>query len=158
MTYVPEKKKHIIVFVIICFAFIVFSSVMAVKVFSLPSVIWQSAFFIMSIIVCELAVKYFIPVYTYIIDGESFIITKTLGNKVTTVCNIDTYRISCVVTKSDYKNSHKKDVASIYNYSCNPFNKSSYVLIFEYSNSHEAVIFEPNEAMVDFIRDRIKNQ
>ena len=158
MTYVPEKKKHIIILVVICFALIVFGSIVAVKVFSLPAVVWQSAFFITSIILCELSVKYFIPVYTYVIDDKSFVITKTLGKKVTTVCNIDTYRVVSVLTEPDYKNSHKQEVSNIYNYSCNPFNKSNYVLVFEYSNSREAVIFEPNEAMVGFIRDLIKNQ
>ncbi|MBE6649871.1 MAG: hypothetical protein E7613_01025 [Ruminococcaceae bacterium] len=143
---------------IICFIFVFIASFTAVKLFSLPSVIWQGVFFVLAIITCELSVKYFIPVYTYIIDSESFIITKTLGKKVTTVCNVDLYRITDVVTNIDFENGFKSRVSSIYNYSCNPGTKGRYALIFEYSNCKEAVLFEPNEEMYSFILGLIKNQ
>ena len=103
-------------------------------------------------------IKFFLPVYTYIFDSESFKITKTLGKKTVTVCHIDNEKITSLMKREEYKKEEDRQVSALYNYSGNLKASSSYVLIFEYSSTAEAVIFEPSEEMAKAILDVIKSR
>lgn len=158
MIYIPNKRAKINFLIVFLLIIIFVASVYLTEQFSLPDAIWQGVFFVEAIILCELLTKFFLPVYTYSIDDSSFIITKTLGNSVRTVCNIDIPRIVAVLTKEEYKKQEEYNPRSVYNYNGNFVPNSCYVLMFEYSNCFEAVVFEADEKMANIIRDAIKNQ
>ena len=118
MTYSPEKNIKINSFIVLLIL-AVFGGVLAVcKLFDLPGIIWQSTFFVLAVITCEFMTKYFLPIYTYSYDSNSFIITKTMGKKTVTVCNIDTDRIVALYTKEEYKKQERYLPKSIYRNPC----------------------------------------
>lgn len=151
MTYSPTKNIKFNLILVFLMITIVAVSVAVCVAFSLQQIIWQSIFFLVALVLCELLVKYILPVYTYVLDEESFIITKTLNKKVITVCNIDTVRIVALYTRDEFKKQERYKPKSIYNYNGNLVTNSCYVLVFEYSDCSEAVAFEPSKAMADSI-------
>lgn len=158
MTCSPIKNVKVNAFIVLILIVIFVLSIALVTIFSLPKIIWQSVFFVIAVIFCELCVKYFLPQYTYTLNSESFIITKTLNNKTITVCNIDIDRIVEIYTREKYKKQESYQPKSIYNYNGNLATDSCYVLIFEYSNCSEAVCFEPSKEMADSILSLIKSR
>lgn len=158
MTCTPIKKVRTNTIIVLTM-FLVFASAFAlVKFFFLPEVIWQGVFFVLAVILCELAVKYFLPIYTYSVDDTSFVINKNLGKRNTTVCNIDLDRIVALYTRDEYKKQEQYLPRSIYNYNGNVVTDSCRVLIFRYSDCTEAVVFEPNDKMSALILDLIRNR
>lgn len=158
MIDVPNKRKGINALIIITLIALFFVSLLVSKHFSLPNVIWQGVFFVGAIVICQLSVKYFLPVYTYSFDDGSFIITKTMGKKITTVCNIDTPRIVALYDKDEYKKQEQYVPRGVYNYCGNIIPNSCCVLIFEYSDCCEAVVFEPKPEMAKAIRALTENR
>lgn len=158
MIYTPKKRTSVNVLICLAFLLAFVICVYVTKKFSLPDSIWQGVFFVEAIILCELLTKFFLPIYTYSIDDSSFIITKTLGKSVRTVCNIDLPRIVAVLPKGEYKKQEEYNPRSVYNYNGNIASHSCYVLIFEYSDCAEAVFFEPDDGLVNAIRAWIKSR
>lgn len=158
MTCTPIKKVRdntlIALTMFVIFAVVFF----LVRYFSLPAVIWQGVFFVLAIILCELLTKYFLPIFTYVFDGDSFIINKSLGNKNVTVCNIDSVKIVALLTRDEFKSQDIYSPKSIYNYNGNVIARDSRVLIFQYSDCTEAVVFEPDGKMTMAILDLIRNR
>ncbi len=154
MIYSPKKRLifNFSISFILLFTVIVFDII--TKVFTLPRVIWHSAFFLAAVVLCQLAAKYFLPVYTYCFDSSFFEIVKSTGQKSITVCKIDVSKIVSIILYSEYRKQETDTVRRIYNYNANVKPISCYVLIFAYSDCREAVIFEPSE---EFIRALTKN-
>lgn len=151
MNHSPQKNKLPIAVVLsVCIAAVVLS-IAVCKVFDLQDAIWQGVFFISAYVICDFSVKRFIPKYVYSIDNSSFVITKTIGKKTSTVCNIDTGNIDTVIELSEYKKQEEHKVKNMYRYSTNLFGSSYYVLVFNYNGYKEGVIFEPNSSMIEFI-------
>jgi|GEM_PF-1707661 len=151
MTHTPIKncfKNFLIVTALIVFFIIVFY-LCHVGLFS--PIVWQSAFFFVALTVCELLIKFFLPEYTYILDDECFKITKTLGKKITTVCDIDLSKIVALYSREEYKKQEEYKPRNCYNYNGNVFESSCYVLVFKYSDCCECVFFEPDKKMVEEI-------
>lgn len=158
MIFTPKKRTLLNVTISLSALLIFAVFVVISKLFNLPDVVWQGAFFVLAIIMCELLTKYFLPIYTYLVDEKSFIIRKTLGKKDVTVCNVDLPRVVALYTKEEYKKQEEYHPVNVYNYNGNIVPASCYVLIFEYSDCTEAVIFESNTEMAELIRASIKSR
>ncbi len=158
MIYTPKKNIKANILISLCAVALFLVSVFVTAYFDLPNVIWQGTFFALAILVCELMTKYFLPVYIYSIDNESFVINKTMGKTSKIVCNIDVPRIVALYSNKEYKKQETHNPRSIYSYNGNIVTDSCYVLIFEYSDCTEAVCFEPNAEMVETILCLIKNR
>ncbi len=158
MIYSPKKNTtYNFLFSLIMLA-VFLAAIFVTDLFKLAPIVWQGVFFAEAIVFTQLATKYFLPVYTYSFDANSFIITKTMGKRSTVVCNIDTPRISGLYTSSEFKKQKEHNPKSVYNYNANMVSCSSYTLVFEYSSCSEAVVFEPSAEMAEAILAQIENQ
>lgn len=158
MTFSPIKKVKVNTLISLTMLVILAVIYTIVKLYLLPDVIWQGVFFVLAIILCELMVKYFLPIYTYSFDNDRFLINKTLGRKTVTVCDIDTDKIVALYSRDEYKKQELYAPKSVYNYNGNVVPTSCRVLIFKYSDCTEAVVFEPSIEMQNFIHARIESR
>ena len=110
----------------------------------------------------ELLNRYHISSYCYTVDEENFIITKRMGKRVQTVCNLS---LSTLITieKTPKTTEEKAEFllkcpkANIrYNYCQSLQPKNSYRIFFEFNERVASIAFEPNEAMVLYLKSRIR--
>lgn len=146
MYFTPKKNNKIITLIFILAMLLLFAVLILCRFGFLKAVVFHFTFYFEAIFFSYLLLKFVLPVYQYALIDSRFIITKTLGKKTVTHCDIDFNRIEKIITKKEYKKENAT-IKSVYNYNAN-FLASSYCLIFNYSDSREAILFEPDEKMV----------
>ncbi len=157
MIYIPRKNNKPITVIFLLGILLLFVIFIICQYGIIVQVYFHFTFFIEAIFYCFLLTKYILPIYEYKLLDDRFVITKTVGSKTVTVCDIDFCKIEKIVTKKEYKKENA-DLKSVYNYNANFPAFSSYCLIFSYSNCREALLFEPDKTMVNEIEKIISER
>ena len=109
----------------------------------------------------ELLNRYYLSSFRYTVDEENFIITKRMGKRVQTVCNLSLSTL-IAIEKTPKTKDEKEEFrlhcpkASIrYNYCQSLQPKISYRVFFDFNGRIASIEFEPDEAMVLCLKSRI---
>lgn len=151
MIYSPEKNKGKFLLVFFIGIVILFILFLLCQFKIVTQTLCQFAFFFEAVFYTHILSKFYLPIYTYYVEKNRFIIDKKIGNKIVTVCDVDFPNIVDILSKNEYKKQENYDIKSVYNYNSNIFSNSCYYLIFNYSQRYEAIIFEPSEDMIKMI-------
>lgn len=109
----------------------------------------------------ELLNRYYLTSFCYVVDDKNFIITKRMGKRVQTVCNLSLTTLIDIEkapqTKEE-KQAFRKRFGLVpirYNYCQSLQPKISYRIFFEFNGRTAEIAFEPSEEMVFCIREKI---
>ena len=112
----------------------------------------------------ELLNRYYLTSFCYAVDDENFMITKRLGKRVQTVCNLSLETLLAIEkspqTKEEKESFRKRFGRSPirYNYCQSLQPKTSYRIFFEFNGRTAEIAFEPNEEMVLCLREKIRSK
>lgn len=126
------------------------------------SIYWESQSGILRFIgfLCAALAIYVVIRFTmtemeYAVEGNSFVIAKTVGNKRTVQGVLDLADTVALVTKEEYRaQGLNKNLSTICNYSQNIGGKH-WFYVFEFSGKRAVVEFEPSDAFVAIMKDAI---
>jgi len=158
-SFIPNKNKNkIIITETIYISLAVFCLIFSLQV-KIYQWLFQLSAILFFVLFAEIASRFSIPIYTYIINKNDIIMTKKQNNRETKLCCIEITDKAKILSKEDYlkeKNILNKDIIRTFNYCQNIFSKSPCYLIFEFKNKFGLIIFEPNDEMVRLINEIIK--
>ncbi len=104
-----------------------------------------------------LVVRYPLTEFEYAVDETGFAVTKIIGNRRQTVCNLALDTAIALYDKQTYKNLPREEKAII-KYSLNQnMVAKSYVFVCIFNGKRTMVEFEPNEEFVSIVRKAIDN-
>lgn len=109
----------------------------------------------------ELLNRYHLSSYCYTIDEKDFIITKRMGKRTQTVCCLSLSTLLAIEKTPKTKKQKEAFLAVApkasyrYNYCQSLLPDVSYTVFFEFNGKVAAVVFEPNEAMVLHLKNKI---
>ena len=109
----------------------------------------------------ELLNRYHLSTYCYAVDENNFIITKRMGKRTQTVCSLSLSTL-LAIEKTPKTKKQKEAFFAVtpkasyrYNYCQSLRPAVSYTVFFEFNGKVASVVFEPNEAMVLCLKNRI---
>ena len=109
----------------------------------------------------ELLNRYHLSTYCYTVDEENFIITKRMGKRIQTVCSLSLSTLLAIEktpkTKEEKEAFRTGTPKASYRYNyCQSLRPDvSYTVFFEFNGKIASVSFEPNEAMVLYLKNKI---
>lgn len=154
MNYTPKKnnkgKKLSIIFLTISLVGLFASSLLTLQYrlfYQLVSLLFTAVSF-------ELLNRYYLTTYMYELTDEDFIIRKSTGQKVRTVCNLSLKTLLGIEKQAKTKQERaalaerygKERILYHYTQSLAP--KNAYSLFFEFNGKTAEIVFEPNDEMV----------
>jgi len=108
------------------------------------------------IIAIMLNIRYSLTEFEYAVDDCDFTITRITGNRRQIVCCVALESAISVLQKRDYDHLPAAE-KGIIKYSLNQNMKAeSYVFLFDFNGKREKVEFEPNEAFVSILKNKIE--
>lgn len=162
MEYIPPKGKKgkrlsIVLLVIACLG-LIGSALLDIRY----RVFYQLIALIVYLFSFELLNRYYLTSFCYAVDGKNFIITKRMGKRVQTVCNLSLSTLLDIEkaprTKEEKEAFRRRFGRSPirYNYCQSLQPKTAYCIFFEFNGKTAEIAFEPNEAMVFYVREKIR--
>lgn len=110
----------------------------------------------------ELLNRYHLSTYCYAVDEENFVITKRMGKRTQTVCSLALSTL-LDIEKTPKTKEEKEAFRALtpkasyrYNYCQSLRPNVSYTVFFEFNGKVASVSFEPNEAMVLYLKNKIR--
>jgi len=162
MEYIPPKGKKgkrlsVVLLVIACVGLIA-SALLDIRY----RVFYQLIAFVIYLFSFELLNRYHLTTFCYAVDEENFIITKRMGKRMQTVCNLSLSTL--IGIEKAPKTPEEKEAYRArfgraplrYNYCQSLQPKTAYLVLFEFNGKTAEIAFEPNEAMVLCLRNRIR--
>ena len=157
MEYTPPKEKKgkrlSAVFLVIACVGLIGASVLDIRY----RVFYQLIAFIVYLFSFELLTS-----FCYTVNEKDFIITKRMGKRTQTVCNLALSTLLGIEKTPKTKEEKERFCSRFgkallrYNY-CQALNpKNSYTVVFEFNGKNAAIMFEPNEAMVLCIQNKMR--
>ncbi len=164
MEYIPPKgtkgKRLSVVLLVIACVGLIGAALLDIQY----RVFYQLIAFIVYIFSFELLNRYYLTSFRYVIDDKNFIITKRMGKRVQTVCNLSLSTLIDIEKtpqtkeeKEAFRNRFRRSPIR-YNYCQSLQPKTSYRIFFEFNGKVAEIAFEPNEAMVLCIREKIRSK
>ena len=161
MEYIPPKgkkgKRLSVVFLVIACAGLIGASVLDIRY----RVFYQLVAFIVYLFSFELLNRYYLTSFCYAVNEKDFIITKRMGKRKQTVCNLALSTL-LGIEKTPKTKDEKEEFrlhcpkASIrYNYCQSLQPKISYRVFFDFNGRIASIEFEPDEAMVLCLKSRV---
>ena len=164
MEYTPPKEKKgkrlSVVFLVIACVGLIGASVLDIRY----RVFYQLIAFLVYLFSFELLNRYYLTSFYYTVNEKDFIITKRMGKRTQTVCNLALSTLLGI--EKTPKTKEEKEMFSSrfgkallrYNYCQALQPKSSYTIVFEFNGKNAAIAFEPNEAMVLCIQNKLRSK
>ena len=161
MEYIPPKGKKgkrlsLVLLVIACVG-LIGAAVLDVRY----RVFYQLIAILIYIFSFELLNRYYLSTFRYVVDDKNFIITKRMGKRIQTVCSLSLSTL-LAIEKTPKTKEEKEEFriqapkASIrYNYCQSIQPKISYRIFFEFNGKIASVEFEPDEAMVLYLKGKL---
>lgn len=112
--------------------------------------------FLFAVLAIYVIIRFTMTEMEYALDGGTFVITKTVGNKRTVQGALDLANTVALVTKEEYREKGlNKNLSTICNYSQNIGGKH-WFYVFEFAGKRAVVEFEPNDTFVAIMKDEIE--
>jgi len=156
--YKPERNPRQALLLVACL------SILTCTGFFVASVIDNYRLFAQLIAVMLLAlailivIRYTITEYEYTVSHDSFIVSKTVGNKSTILCSINLQTTIALVDKKTY--THSKDFSDVtikFNHNQNIKAAETYVFVYSFNGKKGMIEFEPNACFVKILSEAIEN-
>lgn len=109
----------------------------------------------------ELLNRYYLSSFRYVVDDKNFIITKRMGKRTQTVCSLSLSTLLAIEKTPKTKEEkeefrlHSPKASIRYNYCQSMQPKISYRIFFEFNDKIASVEFEPDEAMVLYLKGKV---
>ena len=161
MEYIPPKNKKgkrlSVVFLVIACAGLVGAALLDIE--------YRVFYQLLALLICafsfELLNRYYFTTYIYAVDEENFIIRKCMGKRTKTVCSLSLSTMLAIEKKPKDQASRealskrlgKREIR--YDYCQSLFPNDSYLIFFEFNGKTAEIAFEPNEAMIRLLNDRL---
>ena len=113
------------------------------------------AAFLMICVTIMLTVRYVLSEYEYEVGGDSFSVTRITGNRRTVMCSLNLATAEKLLPKKEYRELPASERAIIKYSLCQNIKADSYVFLCDFNGRRTMVEFEPNEAFVRILRDRM---
>lgn len=161
MEHIPQKNKKgkrlSIVFLVIACVGLVGASVLDIRY----RVFYQLTALLVYAFSFEILNRYYFTTYIYAVEGDDFIIRKRTGKRTQTVCNLALSTMLAIEKKpktaearADFRKRNGRSGIH-YNYCQSFLPKEPYLILFEFNGKTAEIAFEPNEAMVCLLRERL---
>jgi len=111
--------------------------------------------FLFAALAIYVVIRFTMTEMEYAVEGNTFVITKIVGNKRTVQGALDLADTVALVTKEEYRaQGLNKNLSTICNYSQNIGGKH-WFYVFEFSGRRAVVEFEPSDTFVAIMKDAI---
>ncbi|HBL84470.1 MAG: hypothetical protein A2Y17_10105 [Clostridiales bacterium GWF2_38_85] len=156
----PERNSKNTYCVIFVFSLLGISMWIFSSTFQYLKWVFQLILILSAVAAIYLIIRYTMTQYVYQLSLTDLIITKTVGNKTTTVCSLDLAESKLLVSKQAfYEKNMEKDVGYIHNKFnfCQNLNCECYYYIYSFRDKNYLIKFEPNEVFVRAMKENIGN-